>query len=660
MSSEDQEVTDLEHDLESLRKYKLQRKMQRGKELRQPPGAPDESKQPRRLQSFIDMVLETDSERRTAEGILGARAAGIGPTKVFRRTERGVYQRTDDTPLVLRREVSKQRRASSAASAADVDGIEDIVRKKYTVLCVDDDAVNQRVMRNLLAAEGYQTQQAMNGEEALSIIDEAFRKYTAGDVDAGHPTPASWIPDVVLLDVMMPGMSGFKVAAELRKKYPHQALPIIMISEVATTATAQRGMRIGADEFLMKPMSRFAKVELLARVRTQIHLKQMWQLEEEDMARKADTQKLLRQILPESVVQRLQRRQHLIADSFGEITVAHIGLVDFAAVSSSLSSKDLILLLNEIFETFDKLTLKMRVHKVETVGECYVAASGHDGSSASDHAQRMLRFAQAVIRASQHITHSGGRRLQVTVGLHSGPASAGLVGLSMPRYCFFGPTVVGAKAVQQACAPDSIAASEDTMSMLPKGFHLTSREGKEIKWSPRVAYTSPIARVGSSGGEAPLEVHTLSCQRPGELYNNTTALMRMRKLHSLTPVQNAEQKSQPGSPKGQLANAKIMDQLEAAKRRIVELEAELKRRSGQPGRARPVGGPLSGPPTPLSFSSKAPGRALAGIDRRIAEESDALMREAAIAASRITREAMARLRAARAAKRRALLSPGRT
>ncbi|KAJ9520327.1 hypothetical protein QJQ45_030203, partial [Haematococcus lacustris] len=117
---------------------------------------------------------------------------------------------------------------------------------KIKVLSVDDDPVNQMVVQNLLTPEGYQIIQAMDGQEALDIL--------AAD---------SVLPDVILLDVMMPGMSGYEVCRKLRELYPLSCIPVIMISAKSKEEHIVEGLAAGSNDYVVKP---FGRQEILARI----------------------------------------------------------------------------------------------------------------------------------------------------------------------------------------------------------------------------------------------------------------------------------------------------------------------------------------------------------------------------------------------------------
>ncbi|MFO8126338.1 phosphate regulon transcriptional regulator PhoB [Yoonia sp.] len=116
------------------------------------------------------------------------------------------------------------------------------------VLIVEDEAAQREVLAYNLEAEGFRVTRAENGEEALLCVDE----------DA---------PDVIVLDWMMPNLSGIEVCRRLKNKPDTRSIPIIMLSARSEEVDKVRGLETGADDYVVKP---YSVSELMARVRTQL------------------------------------------------------------------------------------------------------------------------------------------------------------------------------------------------------------------------------------------------------------------------------------------------------------------------------------------------------------------------------------------------------
>ena len=124
-----------------------------------------------------------------------------------------------------------------------------MVYRKESVLVVDDDKRTSRMVTSILQLEGYRTVRAADGDAALTAFEEEK-------------------PDVVLLDVMMPGIDGFTVCRRIRER---SRTPIIMVSARSEDEQKVEGLDAGADDYVTKP---FSAVELAARVRAALRRSQ--------------------------------------------------------------------------------------------------------------------------------------------------------------------------------------------------------------------------------------------------------------------------------------------------------------------------------------------------------------------------------------------------
>ncbi|MFT4927782.1 MAG: ligand-binding sensor domain-containing protein/signal transduction histidine kinase/class 3 adenylate cyclase [Phenylobacterium sp.] len=149
---------------------------------------------------------------------------------------------------VLEEAVIPSPRPSRASDDDDDDDDDD---SRFRILLVDDEPVNRQVLHNHLSMENYQLSESSGGEEALREIKE------------NGPF------DLILLDIMMPKMSGYEVAEKIREDHPPTELPIIMLTAKNQISDLVEGFSCGTNDYLAKP---FAKEELLARIRTQLDL----------------------------------------------------------------------------------------------------------------------------------------------------------------------------------------------------------------------------------------------------------------------------------------------------------------------------------------------------------------------------------------------------
>lgn len=119
------------------------------------------------------------------------------------------------------------------------------------ILIVDDIGENLQVLGNILSKEGFETSFALSGKQALSVVEDT-------------------LPDLILLDISMPGMDGFEVCRILKKEERTKSIPIIFLTAKTEIDNMVHGFSLGADDYVTKP---FNTLELLARVRAHVELK---------------------------------------------------------------------------------------------------------------------------------------------------------------------------------------------------------------------------------------------------------------------------------------------------------------------------------------------------------------------------------------------------
>jgi class 3 adenylate cyclase/DNA-binding response OmpR family regulator len=162
------------------------------------------------------------------------------------------------------------------------------MKDQHTILIVDDEQIMHDILQGLLALEGYNFASASNGAEAIEKMPE---------VD----------PDLILLDVMMPGMSGLEVCQLLKTDQKWQHIPIILITALDGKEGLANGLNAGANDFLQKP---FDKIELMARVRSMLRIKAQYD-ELEYQRRQLETTLYLKEELAQVTAQHLEELQIL-------------------------------------------------------------------------------------------------------------------------------------------------------------------------------------------------------------------------------------------------------------------------------------------------------------------------------------------------------------
>ncbi|XP_022106632.1 uncharacterized protein LOC110987832 [Acanthaster planci] len=182
---------------------------------------------------------------------------------------------------------------------------------------------------------------------------------------------------------------------------------------------------------------------------------------------KRTTEKLLYQMMPRGVADKLRQKRQMVAEEFDNVTIYFSDIVEFTNLAARSTPMQIVEFLNDLYSTFDNYIDMYDVYKVETIGDAYMVASGLPEPT-EHHACEIACMALDLLREVQlfRIPHLPGENLGLRVGLHSGSCVAGVVGIKMPRYCLFGDTVNTASRMESTSRAQRIQISASTREQL--------------------------------------------------------------------------------------------------------------------------------------------------------------------------------------------------
>jgi guanylate cyclase len=186
---------------------------------------------------------------------------------------------------------------------------------------------------------------------------------------------------------------------------------------------------------------------------------------------------LLYSMIPKSVADRLRTGKSPLStcESFDAVTIMFSELVGFNS-STVQDAMELVSTMNAVFSCFDSLMDKFDVYKVETVGQIYMAVSGAPEKTPT-HAQNVCDVSVCMMQHVKRLKIPSGTKVDIRIGIHSGPVVAGIVGIKVPRYCFFGDTVNTASRMQSTSSPGMVHISRQTKDHLPKDRYVVENRG---------------------------------------------------------------------------------------------------------------------------------------------------------------------------------------
>jgi len=309
------------------------------------------------------------------------------------------------------------------------------VSEPARILVVDDTPANVKLLADLAAFSGYRVSTARSGAEALAAI-------------------AAGPPDLVLLDVVMPGMSGYDVCRAIRADTATAMLPVIMVTALDPVQERIKGLEAGADDFLIKPIH---PPELIARVRSLLRIKQ--QVERLQRLKRSFSPKLADLIVSGGAEDPLVPHRR-------DIVVVFLDLRGFTALAESTAPEVLMGVLREYHQAMGELIL---AHEgtLERFGGDSIMVFFNDPVLLEQPAARAVRMACAMrerFRALAHAWAARGHRLGLGVGMAQGAATLGAIGFEGRwDYAAIGPVTNLAARLCSEAADGEILLDEATL-----------------------------------------------------------------------------------------------------------------------------------------------------------------------------------------------------
>ncbi|MCB9035645.1 MAG: response regulator [Lewinellaceae bacterium] len=267
--------------------------------------------------------------------------------------------------------------------------------EKIRILVVDDEPINQRVLKNHLREEQFQIIPAMNGREALDAIESAQEPF-----------------DLILLDVMMPRMSGYEVCQKIRERFLPSELPVIMVTAKNQVSDLVEGLAVGANDYLAKP---FTREEFLARVKTHLYLHRI----------NAATGKFV----PYEFLQALGREAitevRLGDQALREVTVFFADVRGYTSLAETMSPSDNFRFVNALNGRIGPYIRSNHGFINQYLGDAIMAIFPRQPVDALQAAIQMQETLQEYNRYRQKKQR---RAIRLGMGIHSGPLIMGIIG----------------------------------------------------------------------------------------------------------------------------------------------------------------------------------------------------------------------------------------
>jgi class 3 adenylate cyclase len=384
--------------------------------------------------------------------------------------------------------------------------------EKRTILLVDDTPDNLALLTEVLKAE-YKVKVANSGERALQIL-------------ASGP-----LPDMVLLDVMMPGMDGREVMRRMQEDERTRAVPVIFITAMNNARDEEQGFALGAVDYITKPIS---PPTVLARVRAHLALS------ERTVMLRELSEKLSRYLAPQVYKSIFEGKQESVIEAKRKkLTIFFSDIKEFTQTSEELEPEDLTYLLNTYFSEMSKIALEHGATIDKFIGDAMLMFFGDPQTNGvRQDALQCVRMAVAMQRRMvdlQTLWREKGydKPFQMRIGINTGYCNVGNFGsIERMDYTVIGAEVNLAARLEQLGEPDGVMLSYETYALVRdefdseerapikakgisheircfalKGIHDTAHGGRNflVKEMPGLRLTVDLRKLGEQSRELALQ-----------------------------------------------------------------------------------------------------------------------------------------------------------
>lgn len=376
----------------------------------------------------------------------------------------------------------KQNQSPKIPSNSSKNSTSNLDNNQFKILIVDDDPINLQVLVNYLCLQNYTVTQASNGLEAIEILE------------------AGYLPDLILLDVMMPRMTGYEVTRKIRETWPPHQLPIMMLTAKNQISDLVAGLEVGANDYLSKPLN---KDELLARIKTHIRIKQL-------RTEKAHIRKTFgRYVTDEVVTNLLESAEGLkLGGERRKITMLTSDVRGFTAISERLNPEEVVKVLNFYLSKMADVITAYKGTIDEFMGDGILVLFGAPRLREND-SERAVACAIAMQlemeSVNQQLNQWGLPPLEMGIGINTGEVVVGNIGSEKrTKYGVVGNQVNLTYRIESYSTGGQILISESTFNEINSIVQVVGENQVQPKG---VKQPITIYEVGGISGQYNLFLH---------------------------------------------------------------------------------------------------------------------------------------------------------
>jgi class 3 adenylate cyclase len=334
------------------------------------------------------------------------------------------------------------------------------------ILVVDDEERQRNYLQRQLEMMGHRVTLVSDGQAALEAIEHACY----GDCENAI--------DLVLLDLHMPGISGFEVLQTLKRDYCLRTVPVVMVSAENEIDRVVECIAAGADDYLPKLCDeRLLRARASACLAKGLLSKQERLLTSQIRASKARNDRLLFEIFPYTVAEELITSGTVKPRGCEQVAVLFCDVVGFTRHCKGLSAEVVVSHLHDLFSRYEEAVDACKMERIKTIGDCLMLTAGITRHFENP-VESCLRCAELLVAAARQ---SPAAVNGVRIGIHVGPVVAGMAGNRHYAFDVWGDTVNTASRVQGTAEPNAIHLSEPAWAQVYESCRGHSIGRRELK-----------------------------------------------------------------------------------------------------------------------------------------------------------------------------------
>ena len=301
----------------------------------------------------------------------------------------------EETLVVTPEYKGPDRRSQRVEVTTDKVLPKDISDHKFRILAVDDEPINLQVLTNQLSLEGFEVMTAVNGMKALEIVENSL-----------------FLPELILLDVMMPRMSGYEVCQKIREKHPIAELPIIMLTAKNQLSNLLEGLSNGANDYISKP---FSKNELVARIKTHLNVSNI-----SIAYGKFVPMEILNHLHKDSIIE-----LHLGDQIQKEMTILFSDIRSFTNLSETMTPQENFNFLNAYLSRVSPMIRKNNGYIDKFIGDAIMALFAKEPEDAL---KASIDMQMEIREYNKHRIKRNYEPISTGIGMHTGMLMLGTIG----------------------------------------------------------------------------------------------------------------------------------------------------------------------------------------------------------------------------------------